>query len=47
MQVVLKWLPPSSPIRSHPGQKALSAGTRPGDRVHPEVMQVMKEVVLI
>jgi len=24
--------------------KALSAGTRPGDRVHPEVVEVMKEV---
>src|SRR5215475_13457536 len=24
--------------------KALSAGTRPGDRVHPEIVEVMKEV---
>jgi arsenate reductase (thioredoxin) len=24
--------------------RALSAGTRPGDRVHPEVLQVMREV---
>lgn len=29
----------------HPSEaKALSAGTRPGDRVHPEVVEVMKEV---
>jgi arsenate reductase len=30
---------------AHPGQaRALSAGTSPADRVHPEVLQVMKEV---
>jgi arsenate reductase len=28
-----------------PGKgRAISAGTRPGDRVHPEVVQVMQEV---
>jgi arsenate reductase len=26
--------------------RALSAGTRPGDRVHPEVVAVMKEVAI-
>ncbi len=28
----------------HPGVRALSAGTEPGERVHPEVVEVMREV---
>ena len=31
-------------LRTDPNQHAVSAGTSPADRVHPEVVQVMKEV---
>ena len=31
-------------LRTDPNQPAVSAGTSPADRVHPEVVQVMKEV---
>ena len=31
-------------LRVGPGDRALSAGTSPAERVHPEVVEVMKEV---
>jgi arsenate reductase (thioredoxin) len=31
-------------LRIAPGDEAISAGTSPADRVHPEVVQVMREV---